>query len=191
MLDIVIATAAVVLTAPMALIIAICIRLDSRGPVFFRQERVGRFGRPFGMLKFRTMVHDAEDRLDELWSLSLDPHWLHLEDDPRITRVGRWLRVTSLDELPQLLNVLAGEMSVVGPRPLSMRDNAHVPESAQVRTAVAPGITGLWQVTGRTTIPFERMLELDAEYARSWSLRGDLRLIMQTIPAVIFRRGAN
>jgi lipopolysaccharide/colanic/teichoic acid biosynthesis glycosyltransferase len=158
------------LTAPLFLIIAVAIRLDSRGPVLFIQSRIGRGGRPLRIYKFRTMARDAEAQRDRLAAFSQDPNWLKLDDDPRITRVGRLLRMSSLDELPQLLNVLRGEMSLVGPR---------------------PGITGLWQVLGRTNIPFEEMVKLDYLYVTNWSLWSDVRLMLHTLPAVLHRRGAN
>jgi lipopolysaccharide/colanic/teichoic acid biosynthesis glycosyltransferase len=190
-LDLLIASLGLAISAPLTALVGIAIKLDSRGSVLFRQVRRGRGGTPFQMYKFRTMVEGADSRVDELRPQSLDPHWLHLEKDPRITRVGRFLRMTSLDELPQLWNVLRGEMSIVGPRPLTERDSAHVPHECRVRSAVRPGITGPWQVSGRTHIPFHRMVELDSDYARNWTVRGDLALLVRTLPAVIARRGAN
>jgi exopolysaccharide biosynthesis polyprenyl glycosylphosphotransferase len=178
-------------TAPLFIVIAIAVRLDSRGPVFFHQRRVGRDGRPFRLLKFRTMCADAEERVEELRKFSKDPHWLHLEHDPRLTRVGRVLRHLSLDELPQLLNVLRGEMSLVGPRPLVESEDRRVGGWARSRLDLTPGITGSWQVLGRTSIPFEEMVKLDYLYVTNWSLWTDVRLIMRTLPVVISRRGAN
>jgi lipopolysaccharide/colanic/teichoic acid biosynthesis glycosyltransferase len=143
------------------------------------------------MWKFRTMVHDAERRRAALVALSRDPDWLHLDADPRITRVGRVLRRTSLDELPQLLNVLRGEMSLVGPRPLIPAEHDRMPAWARVRDAVRPGMTGLWQVNGRTTTTYLQMLSLDRDYVLSWSLGSDVRILMRTLPAVLSATGAN
>jgi lipopolysaccharide/colanic/teichoic acid biosynthesis glycosyltransferase len=143
------------------------------------------------MWKFRTMVADAEERRMEVVRFSLDPDWLLLERDPRVTRVGRLLRRTSLDELPQLLNVLRGDMSLVGPRPLIPAEHAHVPVWAHPRMDVAPGMTGLWQVSGRTTLSFAEMLHLDCRYVETCGIRGDLALLARTIPEVLWGRGAN
>ncbi len=177
--------------APLMALIALIIRLDSGGSAIFRQERVGLRGRRFRVAKFRTMVADAERQAIALKALSQDPNWLLLESDPRITRVGRFLRMTSLDELPQLWNVLRGEMSLVGPRPLSVADDAAVTGAARARSEVPPGITGVWQVSGRTSVSFEGMLQLDCEYVRVRSFWRDLALLLRTIPAVLFARGAN
>jgi exopolysaccharide biosynthesis polyprenyl glycosylphosphotransferase len=177
--------------SPLMAIVAIAIKLDSSGAVLFRQQRIGKDGHRFMLNKFRTMVTDAEQRLDELHRLSDDPHWLKIADDPRITRVGRFLRLTSLDELPQLWNVLRGDMSLVGPRPLIASEDEQVIGRARIRSRLAPGITGLWQVLGRTTIPFEEMVKLDYLYVANWSLWTDVKLLARTVPAVVQRRGAN
>jgi lipopolysaccharide/colanic/teichoic acid biosynthesis glycosyltransferase len=190
-MDLVLATVALLVLAPLAVVIAIAIRLDSPGPVLFAQERVGRGGRRFRMWKFRTMVADAERRRAALVALSRDPNWLLIDDDPRITRVGRYLRLTSLDELPQLMNVVRGDMSLVGPRPLIPLEDRRVPAWAHRRSAVAPGITGLWQVSGRTALAFEEMLALDCQYVDTWSLARDAAMLARTLPAVLARRGAN
>ena len=137
------------------------------------------------------MVPGAEDQADELLAESQDPGWLKLEHDPRITRVGRFLRLTSLDELPQLWNVLRGDMSLVGPRPLIETEHATVTGWGHTRTDLAPGITGLWQVLGRTNIPFEEMVKLDHLYVTNWSMWLDAKLLLQTFPVVMRRRGAN
>jgi lipopolysaccharide/colanic/teichoic acid biosynthesis glycosyltransferase len=179
-----------VLLLPVMVGIALAVRLDSPGPVLFRQQRIGRGGRRFQLLKFRTMVPDADAMTERLMADSSDPHWLQLEHDPRITRVGRFLRSTSLDELPQLYNVLAGHMSLVGPRPLSVRDDARVGGWARGRLDITPGLTGLWQVLGRKSVPFEEMVKLDYVYVNNWSLWGDVKLLLQTLPAVIAGRGA-
>jgi lipopolysaccharide/colanic/teichoic acid biosynthesis glycosyltransferase len=175
---------------PMA-VIALAVRVSSPGPAFFVQERVGLNGRRFRLYKFRTMVLDADARIEELRALSLDPDWILLDHDPRVTSVGRLLRRTSLDELPQLWNVLKGDMSLVGPRPLMPADHAQVSEWGLRRLDLTPGITGLWQVLGRTTIPFAEMVKLDYLYVTNWSLWNDVRLLIRTLPAILRRRGAN
>jgi exopolysaccharide biosynthesis polyprenyl glycosylphosphotransferase len=180
-----------VIGMPIWLLIALAIKIDSRGPVFFRQQRIGERGRRFRVYKFRTMAVDAERRREELLAQSKDPHWLHLEHDPRITRVGRFLRENSIDELPQFINVLRGEMSIVGPRPLIESEDAMVQGWGRSRLDLTPGITGAWQVLGRTNIPFEEMVKLDYLYVTNWSLWSDIRLILHTLPAVMTRRGAN
>jgi exopolysaccharide biosynthesis polyprenyl glycosylphosphotransferase len=180
-----------VMSLPLLAIGAVAIKLDSRGPVFFSQERIGQGGRRFRLLKLRTMVADAESRRDALLAQSKDPGWLHLEHDPRVTRLGRLLRLTSLDELPQLWNVLKGEMSLVGPRPLVAEEDGKVNGWARGRLDLTPGVTGLWQVLGRTSIPFEEMVRLDYLYVANWSLWGDVRLVLRTLPVVLARRGAN
>jgi exopolysaccharide biosynthesis polyprenyl glycosylphosphotransferase len=190
-LDITLAGTLMLLFAPVMAVIAVAIKLDSRGPVLFGQKRVGRAGRLFTVLKFRTMVADAEQRRAELLELSKDPNWLHLDHDPRITRIGRTLRRLSLDELPQLWNVLRGEMSMVGPRPLIEAEDQRVQAWARGRLDLTPGITGYWQVLGRTRIPFDEMVKLDYLYVMTWSLWGDLRLILRTLPTVISGRGVN
>jgi exopolysaccharide biosynthesis polyprenyl glycosylphosphotransferase len=180
-----------VLALPLLMVLAVAIKLDSPGPVFFRQERIGKEGHRFTLLKLRTMAVDAEARRAELLAQSKDPGWLHLEHDPRITRVGRLLRLASLDELPQLWNVLKGDMSLVGPRPLVAEEDRMVDDWARGRLDLTPGITGLWQVLGRTSIPFEEMVKLDYLYVTNWSLWGDVRLILRTLPVVLRRSGAN
>jgi exopolysaccharide biosynthesis polyprenyl glycosylphosphotransferase len=189
--DLLVAGALLLLAAPVMAVVAIAIKLDSRGPVLFRQSRVGRSGRAFDLIKFRTMRDDAEQRREELMSRSRDRRWLDLEQDPRITRIGRILRRSSLDELPQLLNVIRGEMSMVGPRPLPAEEDAQVDGWARGRLDLTPGITGLWQVLGRTQIPFDEMVKLDYIYVTNWSLWGDLRLLLRTLPAVLSGRGVN
>lgn len=189
--DLTLALLMIVVLAPLMALICVIICLDSQGSPIFRQRRVGLNGSRFRVCKFRTMFTDAERQLEVLRAQSQDPHWLLLARDPRVTRVGRFLRLTSLDELPQLWNVLLGDMSLVGPRPLTESDDAHVVEWARIRSAVPPGITGLWQVSGRTKVSFEDMLRLDCEYATRCSFWGDLLVLLRTIPAVLFARGAN
>jgi exopolysaccharide biosynthesis polyprenyl glycosylphosphotransferase len=190
-MDLVVAIGLLVLFAPVLLLLALAIKLDSRGPVIFAQERVGRNGRRFRLLKLRSMTVDAEARRADLVPLSADPNWLKLDYDPRVTRVGRWLRRLSLDELPQLWNVVRGEMSMVGPRPLVPDEDERVEEWARRRLELTPGITGYWQVLGRTRIPFEEMVKLDYLYVMSWSLWEDVRLMLRTLPVILNGKGAN
>jgi lipopolysaccharide/colanic/teichoic acid biosynthesis glycosyltransferase len=169
---------------------AVAVRLDSPGPALFAQERTGRDGRRFRMLKFRTMLANAEELKATYAHLNvLPPPDFKIPNDPRITRVGRFLRTTSLDELPQLFNVLRGEMSLVGPRPTSFPASSYELWHTQ-RLEVAPGVTGLWQLEGRNTMTFDERLRLDAEYMRRMSLTYDAKLLMRTIAAVIRRSGA-
>jgi exopolysaccharide biosynthesis polyprenyl glycosylphosphotransferase len=191
MLDVVGAVAGLVLLGPLLVLIAVAIKLDSKGGVLFKQDRIGRNGTRFRVWKFRTMCLDAERQAEQLRALSKDPDWLHLDNDPRITRVGAFLRLTSLDELPQLVNVLRGDMSLVGPRPLVESEDALINGWARSRLQLTPGITGSWQVLGRTNIPFEEMVKLDYLYVMNWSLWTDVRLMLRTLPAVVTRRGAN
>ena len=189
-LDVVGALAGVILTGPLAVWIAISIRRDSPGPILFRQRRVGLHGRTFDVVKFRTMVDGAEDRLDELQEHNeIRGHAFKITDDPRITPVGRWLRRTSLDELPQLWNVLAGQMSLVGPRPPLPSEVAGYDIWHRRRLSMKPGMTGLWQVRARNEQDFDRWVETDLEYIDRWSLWLDLRIMLQTIPAVVGRSG--
>jgi exopolysaccharide biosynthesis polyprenyl glycosylphosphotransferase len=190
-LDVLGAALSLLLVFPVLGVLALLVILDSRGPALFRQERIGQGGRRFLLLKLRTMTRDAEQRRTQLLTESKDPGWLHLDHDPRITRVGRFLRLTSLDELPQLWNVLRGDMSLVGPRPLVPEEDSLVDGWARGRLDLTPGITGLWQVLGRTSIPFEEMVKLDYLYVTNWSLWGDVRLILRTLPVVLRRDGAN
>lgn len=190
-MDFVIASLLLILLAPVLALIVLAIKLDSRGPAFFVQTRVGRDGRRFRLLKFRTMVVDAEQRRAELVIRSADPHWLNIDHDPRVTRIGRRLRRLSLDELPQLLNVLRGQMSMVGPRPLIEVEDERVEGWARGRLNLTPGITGYWQVLGRTRIPFEEMVKLDYLYVMNWSLWEDVRLMLRTLPVVLGGKGAN
>ena len=176
---------------PVFATIALAIKLDSRGPVFFSQERVGKDGRRFRMLKFRSMVRDAgAQRAALLDSSDRDGICFKSRHDPRVTRVGRLLRRTSLDELPQILNVLMGQMSLVGPRPALPEETHAYPERALERLSVKPGLTGLWQVSGRADIGFDKMVDMDIAYARSRSVLLDLMLIALTFRAVVTGRGA-
>ncbi|MBL0058304.1 MAG: exopolysaccharide biosynthesis polyprenyl glycosylphosphotransferase [Elusimicrobia bacterium] len=180
----------VVGAVPLALL-AILIKLDSPGPVFFRQERVGYKGKNFKIFKFRSMSTDAEDRLEELRHLNERPGPLFkIKKDPRITRVGRWIRRLSVDEIPQLFNVLAGDMSLVGPRPQLPKEAESNDEWARKRLNVLPGISGLWQVSGRAQLSYEEMIELDVFYIEHWSPGLDLKILLKTIPTVFGRQGA-
>ena len=180
-----------VVFGPVILVLGVLVRLDSPGPALFRQPRIGKGGRVFQVLKLRTMGEGAEAERAALLARSTDPSWLLLDADPRVTRIGRFLRRSSLDELPQLVNVLRGEMSLVGPRPLIAAEDAKIDGWGRGRLDLTPGITGLWQVLGRTTLPFEEMVRLDYLYVTNWSLWGDIRLMLRTLPVVIGRRGAN
>jgi exopolysaccharide biosynthesis polyprenyl glycosylphosphotransferase len=190
-MDLLIATPLLLLVAPLIGLLGAAIKLDSRGPVFFVQERVGRGGGHFRFFKLRTMTVDAEQRRAELIGQSSDRGWLKLDHDPRITRIGRWLRRLSVDELPQLWNVVRGEMSLVGPRPLIPAEDENVQGWARGRLDLTPGITGYWQVLGRTRIPFDEMVKLDYLYVMNWSLWEDVRLILRTLPIIVGGQGAN
>lgn len=190
-IDLVVSAVGIVVCLPLTLAVAALVKLTSPGPVLFRQERAGRNGETFSMLKFRTMYTDAEDRHAELTgSNQADGPLFKLHRDPRVTPVGRWLRTTSLDELPQLLNVLTGRMSLVGPRPLVPSEARLIEGWAVRRFSVRPGLTGLWQISGRSDLPFEELCRLDYSYVASWSLAWDLRIIWHTPSAVLRRRGA-
>ncbi len=191
--DIVASGAGLLAISPILVAAAIAIKLDSKGPVFFRQARHGRAGREFRIVKFRTMVQDAEARrfeLAELNEMEGGGPLFKIQDDPRITRVGAFLRKTSIDELPQLWNVLRGEMSLVGPRPFVVHESEQITGWASRRLETTPGITGLWQVLGRNDIPFEEMVKLDYVYVTNWSLWWDIKILVQTLPVVLNRRGA-
>jgi exopolysaccharide biosynthesis polyprenyl glycosylphosphotransferase len=189
--DIVVSGAGLLLLSPLFAVAALAIKLDSRGPVFFRQERHGRGGSVFRIVKFRTMEDGAEAKRQALaGSNEVDGALFKMKDDPRVTRVGRILRPTSIDELPQLWNVLRGEMSLVGPRPFVIHESSQITGWASRRLDLTPGITGLWQVLGRNDMPFEEMVKLDYIYVTNWSLWWDFKILCQTIPVVLKRRGA-
>ena len=189
--DLVGATLLLVLFSPLLLVITLAVRVSSRGPIVFRSMRRGIGQQPFACLKFRTMHTDAEQRQADLEELNEASGALFkIRDDPRMTRVGRVLRRYSLDELPQLVNVLRGEMSLVGPRPLPERDYEMLEDWHRKRYLVLPGITGLWQVSGRSELDFDDLVHLDFIYLERWSLALDLTIILKTIPAVIMQRGA-
>ena len=174
---------------PVMALCAVAVRLDSRGPVLFRQERTGRHGRRFPMYKFRTMMRNAEELKTQLAHLNvLPPPDFKIPNDPRITSVGRFLRKTSLDELPQILNVVRGDMSLVGPRPTSFASSTYSLWHTE-RLEVPPGITGLWQVHGRNSTTFDERLRLDIDYIRNMSLALDFKILMRTVVAVVRRSG--
>ena len=189
--DVVVASAALVLLAPVLAAVAVAIKLDSPGPVFFRQRRVGRDDKPFTMLKFRSMYQDADIQQAELEDLNeADGAIFKIRDDPRITPIGHILRRFSIDELPQLWNVLRGEMSLVGPRPLPLRDFELLDSWHRGRYRVLPGITGLWQVSGRSELDFDDLVRLDFYYVENWSIWLDIEIIARTPLAVLRGRGA-
>ena len=191
-LDLLLSTVLMVIGAPLGLCLAVLVSWSSNGTVFFPQERVGKDGRRFRMYKFRSMVHDAEEQLEELRMKNVagsDPV-LRLRNDPRVTPIGRFMRSLSLDELPQLINVIKGEMSLVGPRPHVPYEVDHYSEWHKRRHDVLPGITGLTQVSGRRALALDDMIKLDIYYIENWSVWLDLRIMLQTIPIVLSGRGA-
>jgi exopolysaccharide biosynthesis polyprenyl glycosylphosphotransferase len=192
LLDIFISSLLLIMLAPIFLIVAILIKLDSTGPVFFVQERVGLNKRRFRMYKFRTMAGDAEKRQSDLESLNeAEGPVFKIKNDPRVTRLGRFLRKASIDELPQFLNVLKGDMSLVGPRPLPIRDYQGFDQDwVRRRFSVRPGITCLWQINGRSSVSFQEWMELDLHYIDHWSFWLDVKVIAKTIPAVLKGVGA-
>ena len=191
-LDVAGAALGLLLLTPLLLIVAILIRVESPGPVFFAQTRIGRRENPFRCWKFRSMTIDAEQRKAELMARNEMPGstTFKMKHDPRITRVGRFIRKASIDELPQLWNVLIGEMSLVGPRPPVPAEVARYSAVDRQRLSVKPGITCTWQVTGRSDIPFREQVALDLRYIQERSLLLDIRLLLMTVPAVLLARGA-
>ncbi len=194
LLDISLSALGLLVLSPLLAVVAVAVKLDSPGPVIFRQVRRGTRESTFEILKFRTMSADAESTKSEVGHLNMhgeaDPRMFKIPGDPRVTRVGRFLRRWSIDELPQLVNVLKGEMSLVGPRPLILEEDQYVVDWARKRISLKPGVTGLWQVLGRSDIPFEEMTKLDFLYVTSWSLKEDLRLILLTLPSLFRKRQA-
>jgi lipopolysaccharide/colanic/teichoic acid biosynthesis glycosyltransferase len=185
------ALGALLALSPLLLLLAVIVRLDSPGPMFFRQDRVGKDGHPFGMFKFRSMVVDAEARLAALDQRNEGAGVLFkLRDDPRVTRCGRWMRKYSLDELPQLWNVVLGNMSMVGPRPPLDREVSGYERHTHRRLLIKPGITGLWQINGRSDLAWEEAVRLDLYYVENWSIAGDLFILWRTFRAVIKPSGA-
>lgn len=192
LLDVVAGGSALVLFLPLFLVTMILIKLEDGGPLFFKQTRVGRKGRPFFMWKFRSMVVNADFLKDELLGQNEIPGGVlfKMKDDPRVTKVGKWIRKFSIDELPQLVNVLRGEMSLVGPRPAVPREVAEYRVEELQRLVVKPGLTCFWQVGGRSNIDFSGQVRLDVDYIRSESVWLDLQLLLKTIPAIVFGTGA-
>lgn len=193
-LDLSVALTATVVLAPLLAILAIIIRVESSGPILFSQERLGRGGRTFRIYKFRSMTAGAERQLlqdEALRSAYLaNAYKIPANDDPRVTKLGGFLRRTSLDEVPQLINVLRGEMSLVGPRPVLVEELERYGPHAAAYLDVKPGLTGIWQVSGRSAIDYPERAELDRSYRETWSLRLDLKIMLRTIPAVLGQRGA-
>ena len=189
--DLVVSGLAIIVLAPFLAAVALLVKLTSRGPVFFVQQRVGRGGEPFRMIKFRSMYVDAHDHRDEhLVDNIHDGPIFKIREDPRVTGVGRVIRRLSIDELPQLFNVLKGNMSLVGPRPPLPEELLTYTEREMERLLVKPGITCIWQVSGRSDLDFQTWVDMDLEYIDTWSLRLDVKLLAKTLPAVITGRGA-
>jgi lipopolysaccharide/colanic/teichoic acid biosynthesis glycosyltransferase len=190
MFDLLGASLGLLAVSPLLIGIAIAIKLDSRGPVFFRQLRVGRHGKRFHMLKFRTMVPEAESMKEALLHRNEAMDGLFkIAEDPRTTRVGRWLRRTALDELPQLLNIVRGEMSLVGPRPLVVEEDQRIEGWHRRRLELMPGMTGPWQILGPARVPLREMVAIDYLYVANWSPWTDIKILLRTVPHVIGRRG--
>ncbi|MFP5361339.1 MAG: sugar transferase [Thermoleophilia bacterium] len=190
--DIAVSGLGLLVVTPLLAAVAVLVKLDSRGPVFFRQRRAGRGGEEFRIVKFRTMIDGAELQRFELAQLNdmkAGGPLFKIKDDPRVTRVGGFLRRTSIDELPQLWNVLKGEMSLVGPRPFVIHESEQITGWAGRRLETTPGITGLWQVLGRNDLPYEEMVKLDYIYVTNWSLWWDVKILCKTIPVVLRKRG--
>ena len=190
--DVLAAVAAIILLSPIFIIIALLIRLESKGGALFKQERVGQNGRSFTMYKFRSMRTDAEARLVELVNSNEMESGVifKMKSDPRITKVGKFIRKASIDELPQLFNVLIGDMSLVGPRPPLPKEVVQYSQRDFMRLAAVPGITCFWQVMGRSDIPFKQQVELDIKYIKNQSFLLDVKLLLMTVPAVLTARGA-
>jgi lipopolysaccharide/colanic/teichoic acid biosynthesis glycosyltransferase len=188
-LDLFGATLILILGAPLLALAAVAIRFEGPGPVFFRQTRVGRDGQSFRIVKLRTMVVGADQMKDDLRGLNEAVGLFKIAEDPRITRVGALLRKTCIDELPQLFNVLRGEMSLVGPRPLIPEEDCQISGWHRARLHTAPGMTGHWQVLGAARIPLAEMVAIDCRYLASWSIWGDIKTLVKTIPCVLARRG--
>jgi exopolysaccharide biosynthesis polyprenyl glycosylphosphotransferase len=189
--DLTVGSLMLLVAAPILIATALAVKLDSRGPVFFRQERMGRGGKTFRIFKFRSMYAGAELERRELEAQNeYSGPMFKMKVDPRVTRVGSYIRRWSLDALPQLLNVMTGDMSLVGPRPLWVEEARQCRGWTRKRLDITPGITGLWQVLGRNSIPFDEMVKLDYMYVTGWSLSWDVKLLLETVPAVLAKRGA-
>ena len=189
--DIIVGAILLVISLPLFCIIALAVKITSRGPIIFRQKRAGLNGRIFTMYKFRTMYDGADDAKMTLVKLNeVDGPAFKIKNDPRVTPLGRFLRRSSMDELPQLINVLRGEMSLVGPRPLPVEEARNIEGIGQLRMAVKPGLTCLWQISGRNELVYEKWVQLDLYYIRHRSLLLDIMILIQTIPAVLSAHGA-
>jgi exopolysaccharide production protein ExoY len=193
--DVLIALGAVLFLCPLLIVVAVLVKLEDRGAILFSHERIGLGGRRFGCLKFRTMAPDAEQRLEALLAADPQARWEWAQDhklrrDPRITRIGKFLRTSSLDELPQLINILRGEMSLVGPRPIVAAEMARYGVHIRHYCAVKPGLTGLWQVSGRNDTTYRRRVVMDVAYVRAHGVGLDLGILFKTVPAVLLRRGS-
>ena len=187
--DVVVSLGFGVVALPAMAVIWAVIRLDSPGPALFRAKRIGRHGKPFSMYKFRTMVHGAEERLQEFAHLNLASGMVKIPDDPRVTRIGKWLRRFSLDELPQVYNIVLGHMSLVGPRPHDVHDLSSNDLEHDPRLGMRPGLTGLWQVSARSDPNLESRVRFDLAYVNRWSLLLDARILAKTIPVVVLGQG--
>lgn len=191
-IDIVGSGLGIIAISPLLLMVMVLIKLDSKRPIFYQQERVGYQGKTFGMLKFRTMRPDADKMLEQLKAQSDNKVMFKMKKDPRITRIGGFLRRYSIDELPQLINVFVGDMSLVGPRPPIPRELSEYEPWHFVRFLTVPGMTGHWQVSGRSDIhDFDDVVRLDYEYINQWNLMFDLRILFKTVPVVLFAKGAS
>jgi len=190
-MDILFSVTLLVILVPIILLVAVAIKINSRGPVLYAQERIGRDGRPFLMLKFRSMVEGADEQLERVLHLNArEGPVFKMKSDPRVTKVGAVLRRYSIDEIPQFVNVLRGEMSLVGPRPPLPREFEAYDSRERQRMAVAPGLTCTWQVSGRSDLDFATAVDMDLAYIDSWTVRKDMKLLVMTLPAVLSGRGA-
>ena len=192
LLDIFVSLFGIILLSPLILIVAILIKIeDPNGPVFFKQVRVGKDEKKFYIYKFRSMVIDAEDRLNDLLELNeISGAMFKMKEDPRVTKLGKFIRKTSIDELPQLVNVLKGEMSIVGPRPPLLREVQEYSSHDKLRLLVKPGCTGIWQVSGRSNMGFEEMVDLDIQYIMNRNLLLDIKIILKTVMVMVNSKGA-
>lgn len=189
--DILLSTVALIVLSPLLLFIAIAIKIDSKGPAIYSQQRAGKNGKPFSMYKFRSMCVDADKRLKDLQDLNeMDGPVFKISNDPRVTRVGKLIRKSSIDELPQLINIIKGDMSIVGPRPPLLNEVAQYTPEQMHRLDVKPGLTCYWQISGRSNINFDKWVQLDLQYIQERSLWTDFKIILKTFPAVLLGKGA-
>lgn len=189
LLDVSVGVALAAVTLPLMVAIGVAILVDSPGPVIFRAKRIGRHGKPFAMYKFRTMVNGAHERLNEVAHLNVADGMTKIPDDPRVTRVGKWLRRFSLDELPQVVNILTGHMSLVGPRPHDAHELPEADLEHDPRLSVRPGLTGLWQISARSDPSLAKRVHFDLAYVNGWSLLLDAKILAKTVPVVVMGRG--